>query len=103
MHVADILSRAPTSSTGQHTAEKDSFDVMTVNYILHSLEELKKHTAEDTTLQTLSAIIRHEWSSKQRSLPHAHHPYFPFRNGITCTETDVKADTHNSPSLKQAA
>lgn len=62
MHLADTLSRAPTGSTAQHAAEKDSFDVMTVSYISSSrIEEFKKLTAEDTTLQALSAIIRHEW------------------------------------------
>ena len=84
MHLADTLSRAPRASTVQHADEKDSFDVMTVNYISSSrLEELKKHTAEDTTLQTLSTVIRHEWPSKQHSLPHAIRPYFPFRDELT--------------------
>ena len=78
------LSRAPRASTVQHADEKDSFDVMTVNYISSSrLEELKKHTAEDTTLQTLSTVIRLEWPSKQHSLPHAIRPYFPFRDELT--------------------
>ena len=58
MHLADTLSRAP--STVQQPNEEDSFDVMTVNYISSShLEELQRHTEDDTT-QTLSMIIRHD-------------------------------------------
>ncbi len=57
---------------------------MTVNYISSSgFEELKRHTADDMTLQTLSAIINHGWPAKQRSLPHDTRPYFPFRDELT--------------------
>lgn len=78
IHLATTLFRAPVTSTVQHAAEKDSFDVMHINYISSSrLEELKRHTAEDT------AQIRHEWSNKRRSLPHALYPYFPFRDELT--------------------
>lgn len=58
--------------------------MMTVNYISSSrLKELKEHTADDTTLQTLSSIIRHGWPSRPSSLPHAIRPYFPFRDELT--------------------
>lgn len=88
-HLADTLSRALSTSTIQH-ADEDSFDVMTVNYISSShLQELQRHTVEDATLQTLSAIIRHGWPSKQHSLPHAICPYFPFRHELRIDDSVV--------------
>lgn len=87
MHLADTLSRAPRSSTVQQPDEEDTFDVMTVSYISSSrLEELKRHTADDTSLQTLSTLIRHEWPRKQRNLPHAIRPYFPFRDELAIND-----------------
>jgi len=84
MHLADTLSRALRRSTVQQPDEEDNFDVMTVSYISSSrLEELKRHTVDDTTLQTLGTIIRHEWPRKQRNLPNAIRPYFPFRDKRT--------------------
>ena len=80
MHLADTLSRAPRSSTVQQPNEEDSFDMMTVSYIPSScLEELKRHTMDDTTLQTISTIIRHEWLRKRNAI----RPYFPFRDELT--------------------
>lgn len=87
MHLADTLSRAPRSSTVQQPDEEDTFDVMTVSYISSSrLEELKRHTVDDTSLQTLSTLIRHEWPRKQRNLPHAIRPYFPFRDELAIND-----------------
>lgn len=85
MHLADTLSRAPRSSTVQQP--DDSLDVMTVS---SRLEELKRHRADDTTLQTLSTIIRHEWLRKQQNLPHAIRPYFPFRDELTIKDGVIR-------------
>ncbi|CAL9703949.1 unnamed protein product [Knipowitschia caucasica] len=83
MHLADTLSRAPTSSTAQLEDEVDDFDVMTVSYVSSArLQELREHTAIYRTLQTLSGVIRHGWPSKLHNLPSAMHPFFPFRDEL---------------------
>ena len=47
-----------------------NFKVMTDNYLSSSnFEELKRHTANDAALQTLSTIIKYEWPAKQHCLP----------------------------------
>lgn len=53
MYLADSLSPAPRCSIVDQ--EENNFDV---GYISSSyLEELKRHTADDTTLETLSTVI----------------------------------------------
>lgn len=63
---------------------------MTVNYIsFSSLQELERHTAENTTPQTLGALIRHEWPSKQLSLPYAIFPYFLLRDKMAIEDSGI--------------
>lgn len=78
MYVADTLSRASRSLTAQEVEEEDSLEMMMVNYISSSwLLEFKEYTATNTTLQTLSSIVRHG-----SSLPHDIHSYYPFRDEL---------------------
>ena len=87
MYLADTLSRAPRTSTLQHVNELNDFEVMSVSRVSSSrLDELKKHTAEDNLLQTLSSVIRHGWPVKQHGAPPSVSPFFPFRDELTVEE-----------------
>lgn len=58
MYLADMLSRAPCAQASQSPAEEEAYEVMSVSYIsTPCLEELRRHTAEDEELQTLSAVF----------------------------------------------
>lgn len=95
MYLADTLSRAPRASTLQHTNEKNYFEVMSVSHISSArLEELRRHTAEDTTLQNLTTVIKHGWPTKQRSVPPAIGPFFPFRDELTVEEGIIMKGNH---------
>lgn len=87
MYLADTLSRAPRASTLQHVNELNDFEVMSVSRVSSSrLDELKRHTAEDKLLQTLSSVIKHGWSIKQHNTPPSISFFFPFRDELTIEE-----------------
>lgn len=87
MYLADTLSRAPRASTLQHVNELNDFEVMSVSRVSSSrLDELKRHTAEDGLLQTLSSVIKHGWPVKQYNAPPSISSFFPFRDELTIEE-----------------
>lgn len=87
MYLADTLSRAPNTQASQSPAENDAFEVMSVSYISTArLEELRKHTAEDEVLQTLSAVIQRGWPTRENQLQPAVKPFFPYRDELTVEE-----------------
>uniref|UniRef100_A0AAQ6A9J5 ribonuclease H n=1 Tax=Amphiprion ocellaris TaxID=80972 RepID=A0AAQ6A9J5_AMPOC len=55
-----------------------SYDISLVYKKAH-LEELKKHTAEDETLQILRAVIQQGWPTRQTQLQPAIRSFFPCR------------------------
>lgn len=55
MIVADMLSRAPLTSTDRHPYEMSDLMVLNVNIVpSHQMKSLVQHTADDTALQTAS-------------------------------------------------
>lgn len=61
----------------------DTFDVMTVDFILSScLDTLLARTAEDATLLILTSGITYGWPSKQHLLPSTVQLYFPIRDKL---------------------
>ncbi|KAL7865172.1 hypothetical protein SRHO_G00104190 [Serrasalmus rhombeus] len=84
MYVADTLSRAPNSQIFQSMVENDTFEVMSVNYISTArLEDLRRHTAEDSVLQTLSTVIQRGWPPRKSQLQPAVSLFFPYRDELT--------------------
>ena len=52
------------------------------------LEELRKHTAEDTTLQTLSNFTQNGWPRRSCSIPAQVRPFFGFPDEL-CVENNI--------------
>ncbi|XP_055507978.1 uncharacterized protein LOC129707187 [Leucoraja erinacea] len=83
MHVADALSRAPLSSCAQHPYEQSDLHVLNVNFVpSKQLQTLIEHTAVDSDLQQLSAVILRDWPCKPHSLPAAVRPFFLARDEL---------------------
>lgn len=92
MYHADTLSRAPNTNVPPD-AESDTFEVMSVSYISTAqLEELKRETAEDKILQTLSTVIQQVWQNKKHTLSPDLHPYFPYRDELVVENGIVMKD-----------
>lgn len=84
MYIADTLSRAPCTTTSQSRSETTEFEVMMVGCISTArLEELKRHTAQDDVLQTLSSVIHKGWPSRESRLQPAIAPFFPYRDELS--------------------
>ncbi|KAK1788643.1 hypothetical protein P4O66_002465 [Electrophorus voltai] len=83
MYLADTLSRA-NMQTPSSPAEDDAFEVMSVSYISTArLEELRKHTTEEDTLQALSAVIQQGWPVREYQLLPAVGPFFLYRDELS--------------------
>ncbi|KAL0152410.1 hypothetical protein M9458_052133 [Cirrhinus mrigala] len=116
MYIADTLSRAPQASVHEQSKKENTFEVMNVcNISPTRMDELKRHTVEDATLQMLVTTIRQGWPTKLHSLPPAMQPFHPYRhelitddglhsNIITCNSTkphqqEEPLQPHAVPSL----
>ncbi|KAA0722308.1 Retrovirus-related Pol polyprotein from transposon opus [Triplophysa tibetana] len=83
MYLADTLSRVPNTDTPP-AMENESFEVMSVSYISTArLEELRRHTAEDEVLQTLSSVIQSGWPAKEHCVRSLVRTFFPYRDELT--------------------
>lgn len=56
-------------------------------------EELRVHTMEDTTLQTLTNIIRHGWPERLSSVPASVKQFFPFRDELSVEDGIIMKGT----------
>ncbi|CAI5648726.1 unnamed protein product [Oreochromis niloticus] len=84
MYLADTLSRAPTTSTDQHSDETADYEIMSIQQISSSrLTQLKEHTASDPELQKLSTVIMRGWPCRQTQLPTELRQYHPYRDELT--------------------
>lgn len=84
MHLADTLSRAPTTSTEQHGNETADYEVMPIQHISSTrLTELREHTASDPDLQRLRTVIMRGWPRRQTQLPAEICEYYPYRDELT--------------------
>ena len=89
LYLADNLSRAPMCNMSPQKEEQHEFEAMAVQLISpQRLEELRKHTAEDTTLQTLSSFVQNGWPRRSCSIPAQVRPFFGFRDEL-CVENNI--------------
>ena len=84
MLVADTLSRAAIQSSQM---ERSAFEreLETVCAITHDvddvqLEQIRRKTEEDTTLQAVAQLVKSGWPADKRSIPAAVKPYFNIRD-----------------------
>lgn len=80
MYLIDTLSCAPRKTTEQHNDK-----AMTYSHVILSsrLNELRRHTGSDPTLQQLHTAISKVWPRKQTQLPPEICQYFPYRDELT--------------------
>ena len=91
MYLADTLSRAPSSRAPQSPVDNSDYKVMSVSYISSArLEELRKHTAEDEVLRTLTTVIKRGWPTRESQLQQAIGHYFPYRDELTMEDGVVR-------------
>ena len=94
MYLADTLSRAPSSQAPQSPVDNGDYEVMSVSYISSArLEELRKHTAEDEVLQTLTTVIKRGWPTRESQLQQAIGHFF----SIQRRTDDGGRDRHEGP------
>ena len=89
LHLADTLSRAPRLNISPQKEEQHEFEVMAVQlFSPQRLEELRKHTAEDQILQTLSHFIQNGWPRHSCIIPAQVRPFFDFCDEL-CVENNI--------------
>ena len=94
LYLAETLSHAPRETKAQHLTEKEDFEVMTVQRISSSCQdELRNHTMEDASLQTLTNIIRHGWPERLSSVPATVKQFFPFWDELSVEDGIIMKGT----------
>jgi len=88
MHLADTLSRAQpprTPDCGQEefeTINALSYRIMPEDKV----DEIRRHTNEDISLQQLKCVIQEHWPTDESSLPPLVAPYFSVRDKLAVTD-----------------
>ena len=86
MHIADTLSRAPMEQAqqGQSGFEKELETVCAVTSDVEDrqLEDIRRETRKDPTLQAVAKLVRDGWPSDKRSVEGAAVPYFNIRDEL---------------------
>ena len=88
LHIADALSRAFVSDTGDPLIEDDlSVNMVSIVPVSHGkLDMIRNETAADHSLQQLRDVVLQGWPSQRSQTPHEIHPYWNIRDEISLYE-----------------
>ena len=88
MHLADTLSRAHLPRTPD--CRQEEFETINaLSYLImpeDKVDEIRRHTNEDVSLQQLKCVIQECWPTDESSLPPLVTPYISVRNKLGVTD-----------------
>ena len=105
MHVADTFTTAPlpitTSRDEVLTIDKEGGKIQILDFLRlrkASLEEIRKESLRDSTIQALQKLIQSGWPETKDNLPHHVTPYFNARDELSTQDRIVfKGDRCSVP------